>query len=151
MNIIEHILTKIDVSKLFHLINNSKWNNFFYYFVIAGFCSLIDLILLYILTEFLGILYLLSATISFIVVQILNYYVNKTFNFKNKSKHVSRQFSLFILINTVGLALSLGILALLVEVFGLWYILGRIISMLFAFNFNFFLHNRYTFARVKSN
>jgi len=120
--------------------------NFCYYFLIAGFCSLIDIGILYALTDWAGLFYLLSATFSFILAQSLNYYLNKTLNFKSKSKKIVKQLAMFISVNTIGLGISLGILALLVEIFGWWYILARIIAMLIAFNFNYFMHKRYTFS-----
>lgn len=120
--------------------------NFLYYFMIAGFCSLIDLSVLYVLTELAGLFYLLSATLSFILAQSLNYYLNKALNFRNKSRQIAKQLTMFVAVNAVGLGISLGMLALLVEIFGLWYIPARIISMLIAFNLNYFIHKRYTFS-----
>jgi len=120
--------------------------NFYYYFIIAGFCSLVDLGILYALTDLAGLFYLFSATFGFIAAQSLNYYLNRTFNFKSKSKKIGKQLTMFIAVNTLGLGISLAILAFLVEVLGLWYILARIISMLIAFNFNYFVHKRYTFS-----
>ncbi|MFC1872244.1 GtrA family protein [Chloroflexota bacterium] len=120
--------------------------NFLYYFLLAGFCSVIDVGVLYALTDWAGLFYLISATFSFIIAQSLNYYLNRRLNFRSKSEQVAKQLTMFISVNTVGLGISLGILAVFVEVFGLWYILARIISMLIAFNFNFYIHKRYTFV-----
>jgi putative flippase GtrA len=120
--------------------------NFLNYFLIASFCSLIDLAVLYILTDIAGFFYLLSATFSFIAAQILNYYLNKTLNFNDSSKKTSKQLTIFVLVNTIGLCISLLILAFLVEVLDVWYIFAKIVSMLLAFNFNYYIHKNYTFA-----
>lgn len=120
--------------------------NFYYYILIAGFCRLIDIGILYALTDWAGLFYLLSATFSFIMAQSLNYYLNRTFNFGDKSRQIAKQFTMFISVNAIGLGISLGILVLLVEVFGWWYIPARIIGMPIAFIFNYFMHKRYTFA-----
>ena len=120
--------------------------NFFYYFLIAGFCRVIDLGILYALTDWAGLFYLLSATLSFILAQSLNYYLNRRFNFRSKGKQVAKQFAMFISINAVALGITLGILLLLVEVFDWWYIFARIIGMLVAITFTYTLHKRYTFA-----
>ncbi|MFC2056476.1 GtrA family protein [Chloroflexota bacterium] len=120
--------------------------NFLYYFLIAGFCSLIDIGMLYVLTDWLGLFYLFSATFSFIIAQSLNYYLNRRFNFRSKSKQIAKQLTMFVAVNTIGLGISLGILAFLVEVLGLWYILARIVGMVIAVSFNYFMHKRYTFA-----
>ena len=120
--------------------------NFYYYFLIAGFCSLIDLGLLYALTEWAGLFYLLSATFSFIIAQSLNYYLNKTFNFGDKSRKIAKQLTMFISFNTIGLGMKLAIIAFLVEVLGLWYIPAWVIAKIITFIFSYFMHKRYTFA-----
>jgi putative flippase GtrA len=42
---------------------------------------------------------------------------------------------------------SLFILAFLVEAFHVWYIASKIISMLIAFNLNYYLQKRHTFSK----
>ena len=121
-------------------------NFYINYFLIAGFCSLIDIGVLYVLTDWIGVFYLVSATLSFIAAQILNYCLNKTLNFRDKSNKIGIQLAMFVAVNTLGLGISLGILAFLVEVAGLWYIPARIVAMLITFNFNYFIHKRYTFT-----
>ena len=120
--------------------------NFYNYFFIAAFASLIDLGLLYFLTDVVGIFYLISATFSFVGAQVVNYLVNKKLNFNNPSRKIVKQLIFFIFVNTIGLGISLVILAFLVEVFGIWYILAKIISMLVAFNSNYYFHKKYTFS-----
>lgn len=134
------------IGRIEHVLRGRISKNFFYYLLIAGFCRVTDLGILYALTDWAGLYYLLSATLSFILAQSLNYYLNRRFNFRSKGKQVAKQFTMFISINAVALGITLGILFLLVEVFGWWYILARIIGMLVAITFTYTLHKRYTFA-----
>lgn len=134
------------IGRIEHVLRGRISKNFFYYLLIAGFCRVTDLGILYALTDWAGLYYLLSATLSFILAQSLNYYLNRRFNFRSKGKQVAKQFAMFISINAVALGITLGILFLLVEVFGWWYILARIIGMLVAITFTYTLHKRYTFA-----
>ena len=135
------------IGRLEHVLRGRISKNFIYYFLIAGSCRLIDLGILYALTEWAGLYYLLSATLSFILSQSLNYYLNKTLNFGDKSRQVAKQLTFFMAVNAVGLGVSLGIMALFVEVFGWWYILARIVGMVIAIGFNYFMHKRYTFSK----
>jgi putative flippase GtrA len=135
------------IGRIEHVLKGRISKNFFYYLLIAGFCRVIDLGILYALTDWVGLFYLLSATLSFILAQSLNYYLNKTLNFGDKSRQIAKQLTMFMAVNAVGLGVSLGIMALLVEVFGWWYILARIVGMVIAMSFNYFMHKRYTFSK----
>ncbi len=129
-----------------YVIRGRRSRNFYYYLLIAGFCRLIDLAVLYALTDWAGLFYLLSAILSFVLVQSLSYYLNKRFTFRNRSRQIAKQLAVFMLVNAIGFGVSLGLLVLLVEVFGWWYILARIVGMVIAINSNYFMHKRYTFA-----
>ncbi len=129
-----------------YVIRGGRSRSFYYYLLIAGFCRLIDLGVLYALTDWAGLFYLLSAILSFVLVQSLNYYLNKRFTFGDKSRKIVKQLATFMLVNAIGFGVSLGLLALLVEVFGWWYLLARMVGMVIAINSNYFMHKRYTFA-----
>jgi len=52
------------------------------YNVAAGIASLFDIFILWFLTEFAGIFYLISATISFIIGTSVNYIISRVWVFK---------------------------------------------------------------------
>jgi len=101
---------------------------FFSYTVIAGIATLVDLALLFFFTEFLGVWYIFSATISYSFAIVTNYSLNKIYNFKNSSRQIAKQFSLFILVALVGLVLNLTLVFVMVEFLSIWYMFSRIIS-----------------------
>ena len=119
--------------------------SFCYYVLIAGFCRLIDLAGLYALTDWAGLFYLLSAILSFVLAQSFNYYLNRRFTFGNRSRQIAKQLTMFMAINAIGLMVSLSIMSLLVEVFGWWYILSRIVGMVSAIVLNYPMQKKYTF------
>jgi putative flippase GtrA len=115
-------------------------------FFLVGFCStLIDIGLLYFFTEYFGIWYIYSATVSYASGMLINFLLNKYINFRDENRHYLRQFISFALISMISLALSLGIIYLAVEVFSINYLLGKILAVLIAFFWNYFGQSKITF------
>ena len=54
--------------------------------IVGGIGTLVNLSLLYILTDVYGILYLISETVAFIIVVLHNYLWNNSFTFKEDIK-----------------------------------------------------------------
>jgi len=103
------------------------------FFLIGIFSTLVDLGLLYLLTTGLGIWYLASATVSYSCGMLLNYLLNKFLNFHDTCRDLVGQFLSFALISLAGLGLTLAILCVAVEAFGLSYLAGKLIAILVAF------------------
>ncbi len=107
-----------------------------------------DIVLLYVLTDFFYVYYLLSSIISYCFGIIINFSGQKRYTFKNKGRTLP-QFISFVIISLIGLALNIGILKLLVDVFGVWYIYAKIISIAIVFFWNFIINKTITFSRIK--
>lgn len=116
-------------------------------FIAGGVATLLDIALLYILTDLLGVHYLLSAAAGFIAGVILLYFVNILWIF-DKRKHASRQkeFLIFCLISIIGLVLNEIIIYSGVEFFGIWYVAAKIGSTLMVFVFNFYFRKKLLFS-----
>lgn len=119
------------------------------YVFFAGIAALVDLGLLFSLTEFIGFHYLISAALSYTCGMITNYSLNKVFTFKNKNKKIVQQFGLFVFVALIGLGLNQLILWLLVEFVGLWYMLAKLISISIVMFWNFYGHKKITFGLIK--
>lgn len=122
---------------------------FIKYNLFAGISTLLDLILIYILTEFFGVWYIYSVTLGYMAGVSLNYILNKYLNFKNKSRKIVLQFGLFISIALVGLLFNQIIIYILVESLGIWYIFAKIIAVLLVMFWNFTRHKKWTFRIFK--
>lgn len=118
-------------------------------FIIYGMVALIptavDFSLLYFLTEFAGVYYLLSLTIAFSIAAIVSYFAQKRLTFKNGSQRYAPQFSVFCLISLVGLLINAGIVFGAVEFFGLWYMFGKVVATGVSYIWNFSAHKYITF------
>ena len=79
----------------------------FRYLFVGGAAFLVDFVALYILTDFFGIYYLISAAIAFILGLITNYFMSISWVFnKRKLKNRHFEFGVFAAIGLVGLGLN---------------------------------------------
>lgn len=143
------IVKKSIFRKIMKLIRTKNAVLFIKYNLFAGISTLLDLILIYILTEFFGVWYIYSVTLGYMAGVSLNYILNKYLNFKNKSRKIVLQFGLFISIALVGLLLNQIIIYILVESLGIWYIFAKIIAVLLVMFWNFTRHKKWTFRIFK--
>jgi|GEM_PF-4089452 len=121
--------------------------NFFIYLSISFFVTSIDYSLLFILTHFFGIFYLISSTISYCLGLTLSYFFNRFFNFKkNTYDSFTKQYGLFVFFALMGLFFTNIILYILVHFFSLHYLLAKIFSICLVFFWNY-LGSRYVVFR----
>ncbi len=117
-------------------------------FTIAGIiCALINLFVLFFLTEFLHVYYLISAVISFIVGTSTNFTINKTWTFREKFNHRLFTKSLkFLIINLFTLMINIALLFFLTEFFHIYYLISQIFAMGITGILNFLCHKKLTFS-----
>jgi putative flippase GtrA len=119
------------------------------YVICAGVATLVDMGLLYVLTEYLELWYLYSAALSYLAGMVTNFTLNKTYNFRNRSRRIAPQFGLFAGVALVGLVLNQVILYLLVSLVGIWYMYGKVITVCIVLLWSFSGHKRFTFGLLK--
>ncbi len=99
-------------------------------FIISGGCAaVVNIILLYLLTEFAGMWYMISAGLAFVAAFLVSFFLQKYWAFRNVAAAGARiQMSQHLVSAVVNLGLNLILIYTLVEYVGLWYILAQIIS-----------------------
>lgn len=114
--------------------------------LVGGIGTLVNLSLLYILTDIYGILYLISETIAFIVAVLHNYMWNKSFTFREdiKEKVIGKGVK-FAIICIIAMIVNLLILFILVEYFTIFYLFAEVGAIAVAFFVNFFGNRFWTF------
>ncbi len=118
------------------------------YIFTALIAFVIDFSLLYLLTTYLHIFYLLSATLSFLISAMANYLFSIKFVFcKRSSCKISTEICLFLLVTLIGLILNDLILWLITEKIGVFYLCSKIIAGLIVFFWSFF-SRRYLFTKI---
>ena len=115
--------------------------------------TLIDLGLLNLLHGYLGVDVYLAATLAFMAAVINNFLLNKYWTFKNQAGYLKKgpaQFFNFVFVSVVGLLINLGIMALLIEVFDLWFNLAKLAAIIIVLFWNFIANKLWTFRLNKS-
>jgi putative flippase GtrA len=105
--------------------------------IVGIIATLIDYLVLILLTEIFDVYYLLSSCISFIVSVIFNYIASMKYVFEGKNNNKIKEFFLFIILSIIGLIINTILMKLFVETFYIHYIISKIITTVFVMIYNF--------------
>lgn len=106
--------------------------------VVGVLAFFIDYGVLFALTEFAGIYYLVSAAISFTVSVVFNYLCSMKYVFAGKEGMSKRkEFIIFILLSIAGLGLNQLLLWLGTDIFHIYYMITKIFATGVVMVFNF--------------
>ena len=106
--------------------------------VVGIIAFFIDYGLLFVLTEFGGINYLVSATISFTVSVIFNYIASMRYVFTHKEDMSRRkEFVIFVVLSAIGLVINNVCMWAGVEIFGIHYMITKIGATAIVMVWNF--------------
>lgn len=104
--------------------------------------TLIHLLVLYILVEFVNSPYQVGAVLGGVVAMTNCFYWNKRWTFINKEHSFKKQYAKYTFVTLVGLGLNVIVLTLLVEIGNLWYMLSQVAAIGLV-GFNTFIFNKY--------
>ena len=125
--------------RLFYGTTDRLLVQFVRYFFVGGFAFVVDFGLLYILTEYAGLHYLLSATLSFISGLLVNYIISCIWVFSNsKFKNRLVEFLFFAAIGVVGLLLNDALIWLFTDCIGTPYMFSKKVAAAIVYLWNFF-------------
>ena len=121
----------------------------FFKFGLVGFLgTLINLLILYVFTEFVGIYYLVSAIIAFFVAMTSNFILNKIWTFKEPIKlNVGKKYLQFSLVSVVALFVNLFFLYVFTEFLGIYYLISQVLAIGVSLIINFLGNKIWTFKR----
>ena len=107
--------------------------------VVGIIATVIDFVVLTILTETFGVYYLTSAAIGFIVATLFNYVASMRYVFNSRfGPHEKRkELIIFILLSVVGLGLNQFFMWLFVEFFSIFYIFSKVLATVLVMTWNF--------------
>ncbi|WP_058986172.1 GtrA family protein [Hugonella massiliensis] len=106
--------------------------------VVGIIAFFIDYGLLFVLTEFGGINYLVSATISFTASVIFNYIASMRYVFTHKEDMSRRkEFVIFVVLSAIGLVINNVCMWAGVEIFGIHYMITKIGATAIVMVWNF--------------
>lgn len=118
-------------------------------FTIVGIVNtLIHLILLYFLVEYLSVYYVLASFIAFIFAVTNSFIMNTIWTFKENIKFkIGFRYIKFFIVSTLAAIVNLSLLYAITEFFGIWYILSQIIATSFSLVVNFLGNKIWTFNK----
>lgn len=118
------------------------------YFISGCTAAFVDLLLLYILTEYVFSkkYYWISVTLAFIIAFFVSFFMQKFWTFKDRSlDKINGQLAFYMIIAFFGLGVNLLMVMFLVENFEIWYLYSQIIAGAVIACLNFILYNRFVF------
>ena len=115
--------------------------------LVGGACFILGYGLLYILTEYGGLYYLLSAGISFTVSVLINYWLCLVCVFRGANAQTRRMKMLFFGSSIAGLGLNQLLMWMLVDLIGIYYMIAKLIAAAIVMVWNYILKRRAVLGR----
>jgi len=118
------------------------------YYAVGASGILVNLGLLYYLTEYVGLWYFLSYALAISVSITSNFILNKFWTFRDSidSQKTIVMYVKFVSVSLVGMAIQLGSVYVLVESLTVYYMLAALISICIAGAINFIINRHWTFG-----
>ena len=118
------------------------------YGFVGGVAFVADYGLLYVLTEFAGVQYLVSAALAFVAGLTVNYLLSNLIVFKaHRLESRLAEFLVFAVIGVVGLALNEAIMYCCSDIIGMHYMVSKLVSTVTVFFWNFFARKLTLFSK----
>ena len=117
------------------------------YIFVGGIAFLFDFGTLYILTEYGGVHYLVSAMVAFIVGLNVNYFLAKFLVFKDsKIQHIRKEYIYVVCISLSALLLNQVLLFIFTDKLGIYYLNSKIITTIILLFYNFIIRKVFIFS-----
>ena len=118
------------------------------YYAVGASGVIVNLGLLFYLTEYVGLWYFLSYTLAISASITSNFILNKFWTFRDSinSQRTIVMYVKFASVSIVGMAIQLGTVYLLVESLAVYYMLAALVSISIAGVINFMINRRWTFG-----
>lgn len=111
---------------LFLLVDKNK--TIIKYIISGGTAAFTDLLLLFFFTDLLGLYYLLSAALAFMVAIVISFNLQKRWTFRDTNENVGEQMTVYVIVGIVNLGLNTLLMFLFVDFFHVMYIVAQIFA-----------------------
>jgi dolichol-phosphate mannosyltransferase len=120
----------------------------FKYITAGGTAAFVNLSVLYVLTDIVGIWYVISAVAAFSVALIVSFVFQKFWTFEDYSRQgVHNQAVLYLVVALTNLLINTTLIFFFVEYLGFHYIFGQILSGMFIAAESFFVYRKFVFTK----
>lgn len=112
---------------------------FLRYIIVGGICTIIDFLLLYLLTSLCGVHYLVSSAISFLIGVVMNWLLCTYWIFSiHRIRHRTAEFGFYVLISLLGMGLNILLMWVFTDVCSVWYMFSKLFAAMVTLFYNFF-------------
>lgn len=149
--------SKAGTKEVFYLIQNLSGylvykknilTEFFKFAVVGLIGTLVNVFILYLLTNYLGFYYLVSAVFSFFVAMSHNYLFNKLWTFKEKiNHHFTKKYMKFFCVSLIALIVNLFFLYVFTEFFSIYYLISQVLAIGITLIINYAGNKIWTFQK----
>jgi putative flippase GtrA len=138
------------IDKLFKNSTNNTFIQLFRYAIVGWTVFAIDITLLFILTEFATVYYLLSATIAFAISLVIDYLITVKWVFNVRSLESRKlEILIFAIIGITGIILNTFFIWFFTEVTHIHYLISKLLSSFLIYLWNFFGRKIILFSKRK--
>lgn len=113
---------------------------FLKYASVGGSTFLFDLLLLYVLIDYVGIYYVYATAAAFGIAVSINYVLSRRYVFKGTLRSVHSGYGIFLMIALAGLLAVTGLMVVFVEILHMHYLPSRIIIAGMVGMWNYFMN-----------
>lgn len=117
--------------------NKKLLKQLFRFGIVGGIAFIIDYSLLYIFTDIIGINYLVSSTLSFVISLIFNYILSIKWVFDVGHKQTYKDIIIFVALSVIGLGINELIMYIGVDKFLVGYLIVKLFATAIVMVFNF--------------
>jgi len=118
--------------------------------MVGGLMIILNVVLLFLLTSLIGIYYIVSAILSYLLLTGLSFFLNEKWTFNSithpNHKKLWHRFVSYYLVALSGMTLNILILFLLTEYGNVFYLYSSIIASFLVFLWNFSLNKNITWG-----
>lgn len=140
------------ITLLFKAPTSNTYVQLFRYLFAGGLAFVVDVSVLYCLTEFLGLYYLLSSVIGFVIGLIITYVLSVVWIFdERRTEHRLLEMMVFSLIGGVGIALTGLFMWIFTSVVLLHYLYSKGLTTIIVFGWNFLAKKGILFTKRKKD
>ena len=122
---------------------NKLVKQIFRFTLIGGIAFLIDSTILFILTDYVGVHYLISSMISFTVSVIFNYIMSILWVFDVNKKQTRRDIVIFFILSLIELGINQLIMYISVDLMNIYYMISKVISTALVMVYNFITRKKF--------
>lgn len=127
------------------LLRRKSIREFIKFSLVGASGTVIDWLIYFIFSRWLGVFYLIAKTISFIIAAANNYLLNRVWTFRSQDNRIVLEFGKFFIVSLVGLGLNVLLMYLAVDIIGWGDFIGLIIATGLVMFWNFFANKYWTF------